>query len=74
MATKVTLEFGALAPPLLTQLDRQGLKSAREIDWTAVQNDADAISRLYVCGLLYTKEVERVRTRFINRLKLVSKG
>ena len=64
------IDFGALAPAIIIQLDKQGLTSAKELDWVEVQKDAAAVNRLYVCGLLSSADLRRIEKKFVSRLKL----
>ena len=63
---RVSIEFGALAPPLAEQL---GIEADRleHLQWSC-----DAVTRLAINGLLTEAEKDKVRMRLIKRIaKLV---
>ncbi len=57
------LSFGALAPPLIEQVPELAA-----LDALKFQQDADAITRLAVRGLLTEAEVHRARQRLVTRI------
>lgn len=65
------LDFGALAPPLIAQID-----DAISIDTQALasaQRNADAITRLYVNGLLTASETRSARQRLTKQVAAACK-
>jgi hypothetical protein len=59
------IRFGAMAPHLGTQLDGFGVDTER---LGAINNDAHAITRLKVRGLLTEKEADSARKRLIKQI------
>jgi len=62
------LYFGALCEPLSVQLERQGLTAdAKDIKhW---QIDADALSRLYIRGLVRSSDRSRIQRALYEKIK-----
>jgi hypothetical protein len=72
---KLELEFGSLVDSFRTQLERQGYKveDLKSLDY--YQEDADALDRLCVRGILNAHELARGRQRLLKRItSLVSVG
>lgn len=69
----VSINFGALMPPIRTQLKEQGIKhdllfkKCRE-DILQFQKDADALVRLNLRGLLSDSSVRIARRRLIKKI------
>lgn len=61
----IAVSLGALEPPLTQQLNGCLSKAKADI----LQQDAAAIDRLYVRGLLLDGETERVRRRLIQKIQ-----
>lgn len=59
---KISVQFGAFAPPLREQVGVRGIQATR------LQRDADAITRLAVRGLLSDAETGRARRRLMKRI------
>lgn len=70
MAETLELRFGALAPPLREQLVEQGHEIS-EYSSADLQADADAITRLYLRGLLRKGEVDTARRRLVRSVQEV---
>lgn len=70
---KVLLQFGALAPKISEQLNKQGLTykgnwTEASVSKTHFQRDADAITRLFVRGLISDVTAKRARQKLLNRI------
>lgn len=65
-ATSLTLSFGALAKPIVQQVQEQGISCGYEI--SPFQADADAITRLYIRGVLRESEKERLRKKLLQNI------
>lgn len=63
MNSRISIELGALAPPLAEQL---GLESTERLDH--LQKDADALTRLRVRGLLTERESTAASKRLVKRI------
>lgn len=63
---KLTLQFGAMAPKLAEQLD--GIARLPKSLLSAFQQDADAVTRLAVRGLLPDGETAKARKRLLKRV------
>ena len=67
--SKLELAFGALVPDLDEQLKNQGItKLGRPQFITEFQNDADAITRLGLRGLLVDSEKDKARKRLLGKI------
>lgn len=69
---KLGITFGALAPKIVEQLKEQKFTAAR-IAITRAQNDADAVARLSVRGMLSDGETRNARRRILKRLLVNTK-
>lgn len=63
------LRYGAAAPALWVQLEHLGYNLPEE-DVAQLQNDADAITRLVIRGMLTKVEAKRARDRLHKRIGL----
>ena len=61
------ISFGGLQDSLETQLNKQGLTLSNETD--LIQDCADAITTLYICGYLTETETDKARTRLFKDIK-----
>lgn len=64
---KVTIDFGAMAPTLSKQLAKIGLSLSRDT-LKIIQRDADAITRLYMRGLLSDSQTLTARRKLMKML------
>lgn len=64
---RIFLHFAPLAPPLADQLAEQGVTLPTE-DVEHFQHDADAVTRLYLRGLIPFSQAGKVRERLFNRI------
>lgn len=62
------IRFGAVAPPLRTQINEQFDLSLSEEDVLTEQRLADSVSLLGVHSVLTDSEVKRARSRIVKRL------
>lgn len=60
------IRFGPMAPPLADQLERLGYPVPPDMDH--VQRDADAITRLYVRGVLNASAARGARNKLMREL------
>lgn len=63
----MNIVFGALAPRLSEQLNKQGL-TATFVLLDSIQRDADAISRLSVRGVLTESSARAAHRKLVKRL------
>lgn len=68
IAARLTLAFGALAPPIRDQLAEQGFALPR-IKLAAIEQHAKGITWLSIAGLLTEAETRRARQRLIKRVR-----
>lgn len=59
---QLTLHFGAVAPPIKSQLKKQGYKFNEETV-KHFQKDADAFSRLYIRKFISLEQANKMRDR-----------
>jgi hypothetical protein len=64
----VGIHYGAMAPPLVEQLEGQGLVFKDAAKGDALQGDAGAITRLFVRGILTDSEAHKARGRLQKRI------
>jgi len=64
----VSLEFGALAPPLREQLKDAGLVIRYKRNLAHYQRDADAITRIVIRGLISDSQARTARKRLMRRI------
>lgn len=64
-ARNISLVFGAISPSIQKQLAKQRIKISLSPHW---QKDADAISRLYVRGLLTDSQVHSARGKLLKQI------
>lgn len=69
-ANRRTVSLGALEPPLVEQLD--GLADKAKLE--QLDRAADAITHLYVHGLLTDRETDAARRRLMARVKRTVEG
>jgi hypothetical protein len=67
VSAAAAIRFGAMAPPLRQQLAEQGCVLHPD-DEPGLQADADALTRLYLRGLLRASEVRAARQRLAKRI------
>ena len=65
----IAIRFGAMANRLEAQLRAQGFE-ARKIDIAHWQDDADAVARLAIRGLLTETETAKARKRLLKAISL----
>ena len=65
---RITIELGALAPPLIRQLNEQGLYLPTEFPFEEYRQ---SLVRLRVAGFLTDSEYDAAAKRFIKRLSRV---
>lgn len=68
MPEMIELELGALAPKISSQMKRQGFRINGK-DLFQLQQDANAIVRLHIRGLLNDSETQRSRNRLFAKVK-----
>ena len=69
--SNVSIEFGAMADPLMKQFEAQGvttLTAENKKDIRHFQKDADAITRCSVRGLISSGQASRSRQRLAQRM------
>ena len=67
MSTKPKLLFGALHPDIKQQLEDQGM-SIEALALEVFQKSADAVSWLYVHGLIHKSIADKAYSRLYNRI------
>lgn len=69
---KLTLQFGAMAAPLIKQIHDQDLRLRTEISLELLnhcQQDVDAVNRLSIRGYFTDEQTSRCRLRILNRVR-----
>jgi hypothetical protein len=64
---KIAIRFGTLSEPILTQVIKQGM-NINASDASCLQEDVDAVCRLYIRSILTESETKKVRQRILKRI------
>lgn len=65
---KIGVRIGALAPPLAEQMKEQGVVLVPGEQFMALQEDVDALNRLYVRGILPETPATQTRRKLMKTI------